>query len=186
MYTGKRALQLISGETKIVTIRSLLFSSVRAPITAGTLQPKPSNRGMNDFPCKPTARMTRSMTNAARAIYPVSSSSAMPKNNSKMLGKNVSTLPTPPMIPSTNSDLNSPSARFADTKSLNHLTASSIQPCGISPTVNTTLNNSHMIPKNKGNPSTRCVSTRSIRSDTVCSWRPLESTNSATMSATTR
>ena len=48
--------------------RSELFSSVRVAMMAGTLQPKPTSMGTNDFPGRPIQRMKRSITKAARAM----------------------------------------------------------------------------------------------------------------------
>ena len=56
------------GATNIVTIRSRGLSSERVPMTAGTVQPKPSSNIINDLPCKPTACIMRSKINAARAM----------------------------------------------------------------------------------------------------------------------
>lgn len=58
----------MSGMMSIVTIRERLLSMVQVDITAGTLQPKPMIRGMNDFPCNPIMCMILSMINAARAM----------------------------------------------------------------------------------------------------------------------
>ena len=55
-------------EIMMVIKRSRGASSVRAPITDGTLQPNPTISGTKDLPGKPSACIRRSMTNAARAI----------------------------------------------------------------------------------------------------------------------
>ena len=65
-YTGSRALHDVSGSTSIVSSRSVRLSSVRVAITAGTAHEKPESIGTKARPCSPTARMTRSMTKAAR------------------------------------------------------------------------------------------------------------------------
>ena len=51
--TGSRALQLISGATKIVTSRSRRFSITRVAIIPGTAQANDDNSGINDFPDNP-------------------------------------------------------------------------------------------------------------------------------------
>ena len=60
--------QDIKGAISIVKILSLSVSRVRAPMTAGTLQPKPTISGTKDFPGRPSQRISRSTTKAARAI----------------------------------------------------------------------------------------------------------------------
>ena len=90
--------------------RSFSFSKVLVAIIPGTQHPKPSIMGMNDFPCKPTSLcIILSMTKAALARYPLSSSTLSIRNNRKIMGKNTATPPTPPMIPSTMNDDKNPS-----------------------------------------------------------------------------
>ena len=67
-YTGRRAPHDMNGAIAIVIRRSRRCSSVRVAMMAGTLQPKPTMSGTKDLPGNPTQRMTRSMTNAARAM----------------------------------------------------------------------------------------------------------------------
>ena len=67
----------IKGLIKIVIRRLLRLSIVRVAIIAGTLQPKPITRGINDLPCRPAKCINLSIINAARAIYPESSISEM-------------------------------------------------------------------------------------------------------------
>ena len=50
----------------MVIRRSFSFSMVRAPIMAGTEQPKPMSMGINAFPLSPKRRSSRSMIKAAR------------------------------------------------------------------------------------------------------------------------
>ena len=66
--TGSRALQLIRGATIIVAIRSRGFPMVRVAMMPGMAQAKEERRGMNDFPCKPTFLIRRSIMKAARDI----------------------------------------------------------------------------------------------------------------------
>ena len=65
---GSRAEQLMSGRMSIVTSRLRRLSMVRVAITAGTLQPKPMMRGMNDLPWSPILCISLSMMKAARAM----------------------------------------------------------------------------------------------------------------------
>ena len=99
-YKGKRALHDINGIISIVNRRSFLFSNVLVAIIAGTLQPNPINRGMNDLPCNPILCISLSIMNATLAIYPESSIKDINKNSINMLGKNTITPPTPPITPS--------------------------------------------------------------------------------------
>lgn len=52
-YTGSRAEQDIKGTSMMVMRRSFSFSMVRAPMTAGTVQPKPMSMGINALPDRP-------------------------------------------------------------------------------------------------------------------------------------
>ena len=67
---------------------------------AGTEQPKPISMGTILLPDSPILRNSLSMTKAILAIYPVSSKMDRKKNNVTMVGRKLSTLPTPPQIPS--------------------------------------------------------------------------------------
>ena len=54
---------------------------------AGTEQPKPINIGTKDFPDNPIFLNNLSITNATRAIYPLSSSIDKKKNSTTIKGK---------------------------------------------------------------------------------------------------
>ena len=59
----------MNGVIKIVTIRSfVVVEGYGHPLRMVREQPKPNNKGIKDLPCKPHARITRSITKAARAI----------------------------------------------------------------------------------------------------------------------
>ena len=94
---------------KTVFRRACGFSSVRAAITAGTVQPKPSSSGTAARPLSDRRLMNESVIYAARLIYPQSSRNPRQINKINMFGKNVSTAPTPGIIPSV---ISSASARF--------------------------------------------------------------------------
>ncbi|MBA7523249.1 hypothetical protein ES705_15372 [subsurface metagenome] len=68
IYTGSLALHDIKGLISMVTRRLFLFSMVLVAIMAGTLQPKPIIRGINDRPCNPILCMILSIIKAARAM----------------------------------------------------------------------------------------------------------------------
>jgi len=99
-YIGNLAVQLINGVNKIVILRSLSLVSVRVAMTAGTVQPNPINNGTMLLPERPILRSSLSITKATRAIYPLSSINDKKKNKVTMIGKKLSTLPTPVNIPS--------------------------------------------------------------------------------------
>ena len=79
--TGKRALQLINGVTKMVNNLSFLFSIFLALMIAGTAQAKPPIIGITLFPFNPTRRIILSDKKLIRAMYPVSSSNVIRPNN---------------------------------------------------------------------------------------------------------
>lgn len=58
----------MKGAIKVVMIRSVVRSIVRAAMTAGTLHPNPTMSGTNAFPGNPSPRIRRSITKAARAM----------------------------------------------------------------------------------------------------------------------
>ena len=96
---ARRAPQDINGAIMMVIRRSRGASSVRAPITDGTLQPKPTISGTKDFPGKPSACIRRSITNAARAIYPESSRKERNRYIMPICGTSGSTVLIPPPRP---------------------------------------------------------------------------------------
>ncbi len=95
------ALHGTRGTSNRVNNLARLDSMILVPITAGTLHPKPRNKGMKDFPCSPMRCMNLSIAKAPRAMYPTSSSNPMEKKKTKSIGAKVITNPAPPMIPST-------------------------------------------------------------------------------------
>ena len=96
---ANRAPQDINGAIMIVISRSRGASSVRAPITEGTLQPKPTISGTKDFPGRPNACIRRSITKAARAIYPESSRKERNRYIMPICGTSGSTVLIPPPSP---------------------------------------------------------------------------------------
>ena len=68
---------------------------------AGIPQPVPITIGITVFPERPTLLKIGSSTTVARDIYPQSSSKAIRKYITITSGRNPTTAPTPPMIPST-------------------------------------------------------------------------------------
>ena len=88
------------GVSRIVIFRSLSLGSVLVAITAGTVQPKPISIGTMLLPESPIFLSSLSMTNATLAMYPLSSISDRKKNRVTIIGRKLSTLPTPANIPS--------------------------------------------------------------------------------------
>ena len=84
----------------MVIFRSRSEGRVRVAIIAGTEQPKPMSMGTKLLPDRPIFRSSLSITNATRAIYPLSSKMDRKKNSTTMIGKKLSTLPTPANTPS--------------------------------------------------------------------------------------
>ena len=85
-------------------MRSRSEGSVLLAITPGTVQPNPTSIGTMLRPDRPILRNSLSITNATLAIYPLSSSMDRKKNSVTIIGRKLSTLPTPLKIPSMISD----------------------------------------------------------------------------------
>ena len=65
-YTGRRAEQVISGATMMVTRRSRQWAMVRVAMMPGIAQAKLDSKGMNARPDKPTEPINVSRRKAAR------------------------------------------------------------------------------------------------------------------------
>ena len=65
---GSFSPQVRNGVMRMDTMRSFSESSARAPMMAGTPQPKPIMSGMMPLPVRPQRRMIGSMMNAMRAM----------------------------------------------------------------------------------------------------------------------
>ena len=98
-YIGIFAEQLING-VSIIVMRSRSDASVRVAIIAGTVHPNPISMGTKLRPDRPNLRSGLSIIKATRAMYPVSSSIERKKNSVTIIGKKLSTLPTPANMPS--------------------------------------------------------------------------------------
>ena len=99
--TGSFAPQGIKGASIAVVLRSRSSLIVRQAITPGIAHPVPTTKGITDLPERPTLLKIGSRTTVTRAMYPQSSRSAMRKYITITRGRNPTTAPTPPMIPST-------------------------------------------------------------------------------------
>ena len=99
-YIGTLAEHDMNGVSSIVILRSRSLASVRQLIIAGTEQPNPISIGTKERPLKPILRSSESMTNATRAMYPLSSSIDRKKNSTTITGRKLNTEPTPLNTPS--------------------------------------------------------------------------------------
>ena len=92
----------INGVNKIVIFLSLLDGKVLVDIIAGTEHPKPISIGTKLRPCiiLSSSLSGLSIINATLAMYPLSSNIDKKKNNTTIIGKKLSTLPTPEKAPS--------------------------------------------------------------------------------------
>ena len=149
--------------------------SVRVAASPGRLQPKPTTIGRNARPSSPRARIRRSMTNAARAKYPQSSSRDSMMNMMPIGGMNVATVMTPSSRPSTISPCTQPLVASgpnnditASIPSVSHpRTVTSNQSCIGPASVVVAWNTRYMTARNTGTPSHGLSNTRSMRSETV-------------------
>ena len=98
--TGSLAPQGMKGVSMAVALLSLSFFMVRQAMIPGMAQPVPITIGITDFPDSPTRLKIGSSTTVALAMYPQSSRRAMRKYITITSGKNPTTAPTPPIIPS--------------------------------------------------------------------------------------
>ena len=81
----------MKGTSRIVILRSRSLDKVREAMIAGTEQPNPMSMGTKLLPERPRRRSGLSITNATRAMYPLSSRMERNKNSVTMTGKNPST-----------------------------------------------------------------------------------------------
>ena len=89
----------------MVIFLSLSLGRVLVDMTAGTVQPKPISMGTMLRPESPILLKSLSMKKATLAIYPLSSSMDIKKKRVTMMGRKLSTLPTPSNMPSRTSPL---------------------------------------------------------------------------------
>ena len=87
----------------VVALLSLSSRIVRHAMIAGIPQPVPITTGITDFPERPTLLKIGSITALTRAMYPQSSRRAIRKYITITRGRNPTTAPTPPTIPSARS-----------------------------------------------------------------------------------
>ena len=81
-------------------MRSRSLVRVLVAMTAGTVQPKPISIGTMLLPERPILRSSLSIIKATLAMYPLSSMSDRKKKSVTIIGRKLSTLPTPVNIPS--------------------------------------------------------------------------------------
>ena len=107
------------------------------------------------------------MRNAARAMYPESSSRLMKRNSRQICGRKTTTEPTPATTPLASRSLRSPGGNAPETQLASAPTTHSIQPFGISANQKMLTNNASRMPTKISGPQIRSVTTRSTRSDHV-------------------
>ena len=134
---GNVALQLRKGIIIAVIILCLLVSKVLSAIMAGTLQPNPIDRGTIAFPLKPILRKLFSKRKAVRSKYPLCLRIDMKKNKIIINGRNTIIAPTPPIIPSINSELQKLGGNIVVSQFCRFEMPVSIKSIGICPIVKT-------------------------------------------------
>ena len=122
---------------------------------------------MNDFPWRPTLDMMRSMRNAARAMYPLSSSKPRKKVRIRICGRKTTTPPTPARIPSVSKDRRSDSGSTLDIASARAFCPASMRSMGHWAMEKMQKNMAAMATKKTGHPQRRWVRMESKRSDRV-------------------
>ncbi len=149
--------------------------SVRVAASAGRLQPNPMTIGKKARPSRCMQRIALSITKAARARYPESSSNDRQMNMMPIGGMNVPIVTMPSMSPSTTSEWNQPSTVCGP----NRLNTQSTPAVSHSRTVPSTQswagpantvvawNIAYMRARNTMTPRNGLSSTRSMRSETV-------------------
>ena len=163
-YTGSRALHDMNGAIMMVVKRSRRLSMLRVAMMPGMAQAKDESSGMNERPDSPTLAITRSMMNAARAMYPLSSSTQRNMKRMAICGTKVSVVPTPAMTPSTSSERRAPAGIACPTTLPNQLTAASMRFMSGCAQANTDWKTAPIKTTKITGPHTRCVSTRSMAS----------------------
>ena len=145
----------MNGVSIIVILRSLADGSVLDAITPGTVHPKPINIGTILLPESPIFLRSLSITKAILAIYPLSSKSDKKKNRTTMIGIKLSTLPTPPNMPSITNECStgftSNAVSQPSTKDVKPSIAPSSSPCNHAPiTLNVSQKIIAIMPTNAG------------------------------------
>ena len=160
--------------SRIVILRSRSEGNVRLAITPGTVQPKPMSIGTTLRPESPILRNNLSITNATRAMYPLSSSMERKKNSVTMTGRKFKTLPTPVKIPSMTSEC-STGFTFAAVMPRSTISVSAPMPMSSKSdknapmTLNVSQNTRPIMPINAGIAVYLPVKTRSIATLLACS-----------------
>ena len=106
----------MNGVAMMVAMRSRRFGITLVAMIDGTAQANPEISGTTDCPESPTARMARSMRNAVRARYPVSSMRMMNRKRMSIWGRKITTLPTPAITPSARKLANAPAGSVSCTQ----------------------------------------------------------------------
>jgi hypothetical protein len=130
--TGSRAEQLTKGITNMVIKRSFQLSIDRVAIIAGMAQAMPEIRGTTLLPFRPNCRMSLSIRNTTRAIYPVSSNMAIKRKRSMIWGTNIRIPPIPGKMPSVINENKGPSGNLFFKDKLRLLIDVSIKSIGYS------------------------------------------------------
>ena len=107
---------------------------------------------------------TRSMTNAARARYPVSSSRLIRKKSRQICGRKTIVPAMPPMMPSVRRSRSGPAGRYVTASSPSRANVASIRSIGTVASANSVQNRPPMTAKNVSRPINGLVNARSSRS----------------------
>ena len=135
----------------------------------GMAQAKLERSGMKLFPDRPTPAISRSIRNAARAMYPLASISRMKKNRITICGRKTTTEPTPASTPSVTKSRRTPSGSSAMAHSLRIATTpSSASAKGVAQ-ANTAWNTTNSSANRISGPTQGLSNTRSKPFSTV--WR---------------
>ncbi len=126
--TGNFAPQGTKGSIATVLFCAFGVEYPRVVSIAAAVQPKPETRENAALPDKLAFSKSPSVANASAEVTPLSSSNVRNKYSIKICGTNAITLPAPPRIPSSNSEITASFCIFAVKKSENKEIKFSVKP----------------------------------------------------------
>mgnify|MGYP001493752435 CR=1 FL=1 len=139
---------------------------------AGSAHACAVSSGTKAWPGSPNRHSRRSITKAARARYPVSSSRLIRKKSRQICGRNTTVPATPPMMPSATRSCTGPGGIRSPTQPPSRAKVASIRSIGTVASVNSVQKRRPITARKTATPTTGCVKAASSRSVSVSAPEP--------------